>query len=172
MTASPRAAVATIAIAVALVAPAAPVMAATRTITLQQNGTGACQGAMPTYEPLLRRRPLAIQNEGTAAAYVACSPPSLKSAPANDTLGYNVRVINNGSSLATVSCSAVIGTLGIANPVYIAKTASVGGGSSAVLTWRTLEGYTTAVPFNVSCLLPPGTGVSTIEINQTLDVGA
>jgi len=153
---------------------ATPAEAATRTITLQQNGTGACQVTLPAYESVIRRRPLAIQNEGSSGAFVSCSPASLKGIPANDTLGYTVRLVNRGASVASVSCTGVIGSDGVTSPlpVYLIKNANVGGNSSAVLTWRSLEGYGTTVPFNFQCQLPPGVGISGIELNQTLDVGS
>jgi len=150
-----------------------PAAALTRNLVLQQNGTGACQAALPNFEGVIRKRPLAIQNEGASTSFVTCSPPSLQGLVANDTLGYNIRLVNRGSSLVSVNCTAVIGSDGVTNPlvVYLPKNANIGGNSNAVLTWRTLEGYDTSVPFNVQCELPPGVGISGIQTNQTLDVG-
>jgi hypothetical protein len=149
--------------------------AATRPVSFQQNGTGACQITLSVYESVVRRRPLAIQNEGSTPAFVTCSPVSLQGAGANDVEGYTVRVVNRGSSLVNVSCTAVIGSDGVASPapVYSVKSANVGGGSSAIIAWRTLDttGYSTAVPFNFQCNLQPGIGISIIEINQNLDIG-
>ena len=156
---------------------ATPADAVTRAVSLQQNGTGACQVTLSVYESVVRKRPLAIQNEGNSPAFVTCSPASFQGAGANDIEGYTVRLVNRGTSLVNVSCTAVIGSDGVASPVpvYSVKSANIGGGGgSAVIAWRTLDstGYTTAVPFNLQCNLPPKIGISIIEINQNIDVGA
>ena len=156
----------------ALLLAAAPANAITRNIGLQQNASGACQVTMSVYESVMRKRPLAMQNEGTSAAFVTCSPATLKGITANDTLGYNIRLINLGNTVADVNCTAVVGSQGVIGPVYVTRSTNVVGSSCAVVTFRTFDGYTTTVPFNFQCLLPPGTGISTIELNQNLDVGA
>jgi len=37
------------------------------------NAVGRCQGALPNYEGAIRKRPLAVQNEGTGSAFVTCA---------------------------------------------------------------------------------------------------
>lgn len=152
---------------------ATPAAAVTRAVVLQQNGAGACQAALAAYVPSIRWRPLAVQNEGSSSVFVSCSPPSLKGLIPNDTAGYNLRLVNRGTSVVSVSCTAVIGSDGVANPltVSLTKSIAIGGNSTGLLTWRSLEGYGTSVPFNVQCQLPPGVGISGIELNQVLDVG-
>ena len=40
-----------------------------------QNAVGNCNGALPGFEGALRKRPLAIANEGTSSAFVSCTLP-------------------------------------------------------------------------------------------------
>lgn len=37
------------------------------------NATGVCQAALPAFDGLVRKRPLAVQNESTGHAFVTCS---------------------------------------------------------------------------------------------------
>ncbi|MEP6634752.1 MAG: hypothetical protein ABJA62_11150 [Luteimonas sp.] len=150
-----------------------PATAATSPIVLQQNGTGPCQVALPAYESLVRRRPLAIQNEGASSAFVTCSLTTLKGAIANDTFGYKLTMVNRSGNFLTLSCTAVIGSDGVSSPapVFVTKSDAAVNNASIVLTWRTFDGYSNDAPFNVSCVLPPGVGISNIETTQTLNVG-
>jgi hypothetical protein len=79
---------------------------------LQANGSGVCQAALPSYEGQIRKRPLAIQNEGTAAAFITCSPSSLQYVPMQD-FGHGVFLANNSAASVTVNCTAVMGSGGV-----------------------------------------------------------
>ncbi|HST45355.1 MAG TPA: hypothetical protein VLK29_09045, partial [Luteimonas sp.] len=52
---------------------AASVAQTARAEEYRQNATGLCQAALPAYDGLIRKRPVAIRNEGDAAAFVSCS---------------------------------------------------------------------------------------------------
>ena len=65
-------------VAVATLLAAAEAHSVDRELAFQQNGAGACQAALPAYEGLIRKRPMAIQNEGVSTAFVTCAPVTLQ----------------------------------------------------------------------------------------------
>lgn len=48
------------------------------------NPAGICQGALPAFETAIRKRPLAVQNEGDSTTFVTCSFTA-QGGPANST---------------------------------------------------------------------------------------
>ncbi len=155
-----------LAVGIALAVIAGSSAAETRTIFAQANGAGACQGALPNYEGQIRKRPLAIQNEGSAGAFITCSPVSLQGNALHGT-GHELILINNADATTTVNCTGVSGT------TYMPKSVQVPGNGQASLSWLEADGVgaTNLDTMNMSCLIPPGIGIRTIYTRQTVDVG-
>lgn len=149
---------------------------ATVTRTQVQNGTGACQAALPSYEGNIRKRPLGLNNEGTGAAFVSCS---MKSDSFYDGIGngFNgLQLSNAGAAEATVNCSLVTGgTLPVASATYFPKAFTVPAGASVVASWDPAldnEGEQFAHTLNYSCNLPPGLQINVVFTNIEEEVGA
>jgi hypothetical protein len=156
---------------------AVPGLATAETVsrTQVQNGTGACQAALPNYEGNIRKRPLAISNEGTSPAFVSCS---MKSDDYYAALNeYNgVQLSNRGSASANVNCTLVAGgTAPVATANYYPKSIAVPAGESVVLPWDPAVDNADA-PFqnslNWSCSLPPGVDINVVFTNIAEEVGA
>lgn len=150
--------------------------AATITRTQVQNATGVCQAALPNYEGNVRKRPLGLNNEGTAAAFVSCS---FKADSFYDETGntFNgLQLSNTGATAVEVSCSLVAGgTLPVRAAVYFPKTFPVPAGASVVAGWDpTLDNEGEPFPstLNWSCNLPPGVNINVAFTNITEEVGA
>lgn len=62
-------------LAAAIVAAPAAVEAAPIERTLYVNASAHCQAALPVFDGLIRKRPLAVVNEGQAGAFVTCAIP-------------------------------------------------------------------------------------------------
>lgn len=119
-----------------------------------------CQSATPSHEGALRKRPLALQNEGTATAYVTCNlvgvgPPT----------ELTVYVSSMTSGPKTLSCTAVVGTTS-ASASYSVRTVSFAGVSiePAAMSWFPIHFGVGGNVFpsklvSLSCALPPGTGI-------------
>lgn len=151
--------------------PASSGLAVTRFISHMANGTGPCQAALPSFEGLIRKRPLAIQNEGTSTAFVNCSPYSMQNHPINATAGYETVLTNRSGANLTIDCTGVIGGDLWTSTTFIVKSVAVANNDFGVLKFLPDEVGTTFSPFNFQCALPPGTGISTIYTAQNLDVG-
>ena len=73
----------------------------------QSSGAGVCAAALPAFEGLVRKRPRAIQNEGSTNAFVTCAPPQFTEA-ADPGLGPSIVLVNHGAGAVTVLASAPI----------------------------------------------------------------
>jgi hypothetical protein len=149
----------------------APALAVDRTVFAQANGSGACQAALPSYEGQIRKRPLAIQNEGSAGAFMTCSPVSLQG-NALHASGHELVLINNTAVARQVNCTGVTGPQGATT--YMPKSVSVPGNGAASLSWLGADGVDSENlhTMNMSCMIPPGIGIRTVYTRQVVDVGA
>src|SRR5690554_2713341 len=141
--------------AVLLMAVASP---PAQSLEMQTLAAGACKSALPVFDGNIRSRPLAVQNEGTASAFVTCAQQA--------EIGITPRLIsivlvNTGADALTVNCTMVNGVFGAD---YYSESMEVpAGANNAILRFRLPE----QAVFNdsmhaFSCSLPPETGISRI----------
>lgn len=96
------------------------------------NATGVCQGALPVYDTEIRKRPLALRNEGDASAYVSCSLPSNVLA---NIIAYTY-VVNRNAAAVDVDCTFIAGVVvEILPPDYYPLSVSAGPGVATLLEW-------------------------------------
>ncbi len=158
------------------VAAASPTADAAR-LTKTHGGTGSanCQGALPSYEGAIRKRPLAVQNEGSTDAFVTCA----FSITAGAVTEARLVVSTLGGVDVTVRCTGVNGQVGN-EPIYANRSvvAPASGATTAlVFTGASFGG--TAGPFfprgplvSMSCALPPGAAINTTLVTLEDEVGA
>lgn len=128
-----------------------------------------CQPALPAFDGSFRKRPLAMQNEGTSTAFVTCAFGGVfNGVPSQKTL--TIGFTNNTAAAITVNCTLVDAHAGVLTPTYFPKSISVppAGSPVALLLWDFAEngGIRFTYPA-ASCALPPGTGVQVT--NHTFD---
>lgn len=159
-----------LALGLAAASTAGSAIAVDRTIYAQANGSGACQAALPNYEGQIRKRPLAIQNEGDAGAFLTCSPVSLQGNAVHAS-GHELVLVNNTAAAQQVNCTGVNGP--VSGATYMPKSAVVPGNSTASMHWTEADGVggLNLETMNMSCLLPPGIGVHTVYTRQLVDIG-
>lgn len=140
-------------------------------VRVEQNGAGACQGALPAFSGTLRARPLALQNEGADPAFVTCSLETqsvLSGGQSPQIQRVRVYFKNNGTAAVTFSCTLVDGQWdGV--PVYVVKSTTISqGGGLGGITFEPTDYLTppTAIrTANISCALPGNVGITTIWTN-------
>lgn len=130
-----------------------------------QNASGTCQAALPSFEGLVRKRPLALQNESGSTAFVSCSLVGTHFGP-----GYSARVvdivfaglINNTDASIEVTCTLVDGLAKLTPSTFIPQTAIVPANGWVELSWDAADNGGSRFVFsaNVQCALPFGTGIS------------
>ncbi len=162
----------TIASAMAAALTAGDADAVLRTRFWYANATSYCQTALPVFDGNIRKRPLAVQNEGRVPAFVTCS------FAAQNTPLDSVTVFAFNGSDATVSfkCTGVTGGAGSASNQYVVKTVSIPASDRDGLAWIPADfGGAATIPgsgyFSVSCVLPPGLGINDSVVVFVEDVG-
>lgn len=124
-----------------------------------------CQPALPAYEASFRKRPLAIQNEGTVTAFVTCAFVWDKLAESGggqvptDYDSISIWFTNNGTGAATVSCTAVYGRE-MQTTLYSTQTAMIGSGNKALISWSDQINFDDYRAVAVSCAIPSGVGIN------------
>ena len=147
--------------AVAAATLAAPARAEIIYFDMTGYATGSCQAALPAFEGQIRKRPLALQNEGTAAAFVTCSPQTFTRLY-DRVLGMNIELLNNGTAAVTISCTGVSPAAG--GPLYVSKSYTVAAGGIGFFNFSyDTDGF---INGSVSCQLPPGAGLSRIQLHS------
>ena len=141
------------------------------------HATANCQTALPVFDGNVRKRPVAVQNEGTSIAFVTCSFPSPEGrqpGSASVTTAVWQYFVNNGANPVTVNCTGVATNNSVQLAEYVPKSIVVtpGAGEQALI-WQAFDfaGAPAVFPnqgaFSISCSLPPGAGVGTSYVNGT-----
>lgn len=125
-----------------------------------------CQPALPAYDGNIRKRPKAVQNEGTATAFVTCGFSGDNFSALDNGIYYAaVLLVNNTASPLEVTCTLVPGRHATVVGGFLPLTTTVNPGDpNAGLGWHYPDyddgrfGVTAAV----SCALPPGAGISEV----------
>lgn len=134
------------------------------------NAAGNCNGALPSYEGELRKRPLGIQNEGDSPAFVTCSVPGDYFASGN--LVVAVAMSNQGAAPVTVNCTFVDGvTAPFGEAMYYPQAVEIAPGSVGVAEWNPAEGEAFSSNANVSCNVPVGAAINFVEVVYLEDNG-
>lgn len=127
-----------------------------------------CQGALPVFETQIRKRPLAIQNEGSASTFVTCGFEfDAYAAVDNSALIADVYFSNNTGAEVTVNCTGVTGWAGGDNE-YVSFDVDIVANGSGVddggnLYWEDTDfaaGGMSSGLIAISCELPAGVGLN------------
>lgn len=145
------------ALAVALGCPVVGVAAEGQSTNLFNAGA-ACQPALPRYDTAVRKRPLALVNEGATPSYATCNYTVDEYAydEAGGVERFDIVAKNQASANSTITCTAVVG-VDDGNALYLVKSATLQPGERKKLEWRAADyglpqGW--EGPVNMSCLLP------------------
>lgn len=160
-----RAASAALFVTCATFAASSPLHAAEISRLLFLNAGNACQGATQASIANLRTRPLATMNEGAATANLTCVLPTGGSADSIRTTALMAYVFNANNVPATVTCTLVDGYQqgGGVFANYVPRTFEIpagGVGAYVFLPDDAQAGLAQFVQPNLSCGLPPGTGMT------------
>lgn len=158
---------------------ASPAMALTHSLRTFDAAAGSCQGALPNFEGSLRKRPLAVANEGTTTAFVTCGIhiPSIFSVGGATNPGMDhawVGFRNRSGADVTVNCSLVESNGDGTAQASIAKSITVAAGGFTEAQWDGTADHA-GTNFRLpafSCALPPATDITHIIYNYTMDVGS
>jgi len=136
---------------------------------LSANPVSYCQAPLSAFDGQIRKRPLAMQNEGTSNAFVTCAFTRQVSDPRNFIFLVQMFASNAGTSPQDLACTLVTGTGEAISPdnIFIPKTVTIMPGvSRALLQWDQgdLAAITTVTEYSLSCNLPPSTALNDSHI--------
>ncbi len=138
------------------------------------NATGFCQPALPAFDGNIRKRPLSVQNEGTATAFVTCTLPVEARAIGGKTTRAFAYFHNSNDAATTVTCTLVQGVLGFSEGPNIIKSITMPANTNLqILLWDAAAngGNLLGEILSLSCSLPPNTGVDYLAVDFMVDVG-
>lgn len=145
-----------------------------------QKATGVCQAALPAFEGQIRKRPLAVQNEGSASAFVSCSLFS-PGATASWFLGGEIYAViinldNDRPEPVDVTCTLVVGASRSPYTYYFTKTKTLPANSTYNdIAWSQQpdfdDGKVGPSP-SISCNLQPGVGIADTAVYYYEEIGA
>jgi len=136
------------------------------------NASNSCIPSRPAYEGAMRKRPLAVQNEGDTEGFVTCAFESPKRM-----LTVSMTLRNTATVARTLTCTGVSGAADSPN-VYVVKSINVDAGGYAYLDWYPEEfgaaqgdympggGY-----FATNCNLPTDSGIGRTSVVYQEEVG-
>jgi len=139
--------------------------------SLISNSAGICQAALPAFEGLIRKRPLAVQNEGTGSAFITCSFTSQTSPSAVTVWFHSV-----DGAAHSISCTGISGYYSGGNQ-YVPKTVAVPAAGQSSIGWSGADftGGPAVIPgsgrFSAQCAVDPQVGIDDIQVNFSEDVG-
>ncbi len=151
---------------------ASPAQAVSVTRNVLRMATLGCQSALPTFDTSIRKRPLALQNEGTADAFVTCGlEGTFLAAPLSTSVAVKLR--NNTAASVDVSCTLTDAGPGLHNPTYFTKTVTLAANAVDVdLGFTSADNGGNAFIYPAfSCALPPGIGIAATTQSYPEDVG-
>lgn len=156
--------------------------AAVENLQMQSGAAGLCQGALPAMDAQLRKRPLAVVNEGNSPAFVTCAFSTVMDQGGGGGVGQENVVRHFGMYLSssvpepqTVSCTGVIGYEGSPDLQYVSLDVDVSSETpdSNYLFFYPDDADPQQQHFHqlvsMSCRLPPGTGITDTYVGFRMD---
>lgn len=134
------------------------------------HGTANCQAALPVFDGNIRKRPMALANEGTGNAFVTCDSESISNS-ATGFSGVAMGFYNrDGVADVEVSCTLVNGVL--FGEGYFPKTVAVAAGGVNLVQWTAADnnGNNFAAPA-LSCNLPAGVDIGLVQFEYPEEIG-
>lgn len=139
----------------------APLQAQAYDQGVQGNSTAFCQAALPVFDTYLRKRPLAVVNEGSTTTYVTCSYPVGSTA-------YQISIVyayfaNHSGITKDVNCTLVDGKDNGVVTYYPKTTRSYDDGHKWAVGWNMNAdngGIGFGSTLSISCALPAAIGLA------------
>jgi hypothetical protein len=133
-------------------------------------GTGStCQAALPAFEGAIRKRPLAVQDEGSSTALVTCG---FHGHASRQSTQLALGLANTTGERIMVTCTLVHAWASFA-PQHVTRNFNMGPHSEAGGSWNASidNGGTPFSRAAASCALPPGIGITYVRNEYQEDIG-
>jgi hypothetical protein len=134
-----------------------------------------CQAALPVFETGLRKRPLALGNEGPKTAFVTCSFAFDVGQVVRGSVELEMVVTNSTTRAVDLLCTAISSAEGLTGelaPEYAPQRVTIAARSQSQLYWAEVgfsHGLSTSGLVSVSCAVPVGVGLNDTYIGWIED---
>ena len=162
-----------VAVSVAIVATglaiSQPAAAATANKNLFLDPAASCQLSIPTTDTAVRPRATGFRNEGATNAFVICGIGDLGISTGNEQT-IMIQFVSFDSASHTFNCTAVNRQSSGSGPIYSTKPVTVN--SFASLSFDGVDlGSFSGFANSITCILPPGVGITGLRMNFNDEVG-
>lgn len=136
------------------------------------HGTASCQSALPVFDGNIRKRPLALGNEGASTAFVTCDTDSIN----NGATGHSQVAIFLGNRAGAVdvqvNCTLVDGAF-VASGFFPKTSNEMGAGGSGLIVWTAADdnGGNNFIAPAISCGLPAGVDIQLVQFIYPEEIG-
>lgn len=137
------------------------------------HGTASCQSALPVFDGNIRKRPMALGNEGAATAFVTCDTDSIDNFGGGHS-GIAVYVRNRaGAAGVQVNCTLVDGVF-TASTFHPKTSPAMEAGEVSLIEWTAADdnGGINFVAPAISCGLPAGVDIPAVEFIYPEEIGS
>lgn len=131
------------------------------TRTRHISATAVCEAPLPSFDVSLRKRPVAIANEGSSGIFISCA---LTTDHTGDLATNEVRILFASPDQRTVNCTIVAG---VGSNLYReGKSVTVPAGGVAAIHWTGIHKRGGEGAIALSCTLPGGVEVRTLSLHE------
>lgn len=129
--------------------------------TRHVSATAVCEAPLSVFDAPLRKRPVAIRNEGSSGIFISCAVPTDH---AGDLATSEVRLLFASTVQQALNCTIVAGVG--ANLYREVKSVVVPAGGVASIHWTGIDKRGGEGAIALSCALPPGVEARTLSLHE------
>ena len=135
------------------------------------HGTAGCQSALPVFDGNIRKRPLALGNEGSNTAFVTCDSDSINNFGSGHTQVGIFFTNRAGAANVVVNCTLVDGAF-TAFGSFPKSSAPIAVGATGNIIWTTADNEdANFIAPALSCALPAGVDISLVQLVYPEEIG-
>lgn len=158
-----------VAVAATGLAMSQPAAAVTVNKNVFLDPSASCQLSIPTTDTSVRPRATGFRNEGATSAFVICGLGDIGAGTGNEQW-VQIQFISFDGAPHTFNCTAVNRQSSGDGPVYNTKPVTVNGATSLFFDGTELNNFA-GFANSITCVLPPGVGITGLRMNFNDDVG-
>ncbi len=151
---------------------ALPAQAANISKTFYMDPAISCQLSIPTIDTSMRPRATGFRNEGGTGTFVICGMPYHYSVGATST-AYKIGLASFDGVAHTFNCTAVSRSYTGGSALYSTQSVTTSsGGGITVKTWTDPDVQTGNFDASITCVLPDGAAIVSVQMQFDDDIGS
>jgi hypothetical protein len=148
---------------------AADASAATDAKTFYMDPAAACQLSIPTVDTAVRPRATGYRNEGDSAAFMICGLPYYYSGAVPTS--FSIVAVSFDGASHTFNCTGVTRFSSGQSPAFVTKSVTTPAGGSGSATWTSADLTMGNFDASITCPIPPGVAITSVQIVVNDEIG-